>query len=73
MRDCTAAIATGPVMAAALVGIVINGFTAWLFMRGSRPISTFAVPCLHMVRRRGGVSRRCCQCRPDGCNQLALA
>ena len=60
------AIATGPVMAAALVGIVINGFTAWLFMRGSKTDLNVRGAISAHGRRRGSVSRRCCQCRPDG-------
>lgn len=43
------AIATGPVMAVALVGIVINGFTAWLFMRGSKTDLNVRGAYLHMV------------------------
>lgn len=42
-------IATGPVMAVALVGIAINGFTAWLFMRGSRTDLNVRGAYLHMV------------------------
>jgi len=42
-------VATGPVMAVALVGIVINGFTAWLFVRGSKTDLNVRGAYLHMV------------------------
>lgn len=43
------AIASGPVMAVALIGIAINGFTAWLFMRGSKTDLNVRGAYLHMV------------------------
>jgi cobalt-zinc-cadmium efflux system protein len=42
-------IATGPVVWIALVGIAVNGFTAWLFMRGSKTDLNVRGAYLHMV------------------------
>jgi len=42
-------VATGPVMVIALIGIAINGFTAWLFMRGSKTDLNVRGAYLHMA------------------------
>lgn len=42
-------IATGPVMWIASIGIAVNGFTAWLFMRGSKTDLNVRSAYLHMV------------------------
>ena len=43
------AIATGPVVWIASIGIAINGFTAWLFMRGSKTDLNVRGAYLHMM------------------------
>ena len=42
-------IATGPVVAIATIGILVNAFTAWLFMRGSKTDLNVRGAYLHMV------------------------
>ena len=42
-------IATGPVVWIASIGIVVNAFTAWLFMRGSKTDLNVRGAYLHMV------------------------
>ena len=42
-------VATGPVIVIALIGIAINGFTAWLFMRGSKTDLNVRGAYLHMA------------------------
>ncbi|MEO7256053.1 MAG: cation diffusion facilitator family transporter [Casimicrobium sp.] len=42
-------IMTGPVVWIATIGILINGFTAWLFMRGSKTDINVRGAYLHMV------------------------
>jgi cobalt-zinc-cadmium efflux system protein len=43
------AIATGPVVGIATIGILVNAFTAWLFMRGSKTDLNVRGAYLHMV------------------------
>jgi cobalt-zinc-cadmium efflux system protein len=43
------AVATGPVVWIATTGIVVNAFTAWLFMRGSKTDLNVRGAYLHMV------------------------
>lgn len=43
------AIATGPVVWIATIGILVNAFTAWLFMRGSKTDLNVRGAYLHMV------------------------
>ena len=47
------AIATGPVVWIATIGILVNAFTAWLFMRGSKTDLNVRGAYLHMLADAG--------------------